>query len=126
MRLVSKLQSLARKELRIGYNSEFFQLYPFLTVTDDIADAMIYASHMIYASRMKTGTDIILIFAPQIYHTCKTSISYSFTAYIILLQQYIIDKDLLLRYNKVKKGVLYEKTDLYYCAMLSFVLAVFL
>ena len=32
-----------RKELRIGYNSEFFQLYPFLTVTDDIAVAMIYA-----------------------------------------------------------------------------------
>ena len=32
-----------RKELRIGYNSEFFQLYPFLTVTDDIAGAMIYA-----------------------------------------------------------------------------------
>ena len=32
-----------RKELRIGYNSEFFQLYPFLAVTDDIADAMIYA-----------------------------------------------------------------------------------
>ena len=32
-----------RKELRIGYNSEFFQLYPFLAVTDDIAGAMIYA-----------------------------------------------------------------------------------
>ena len=32
-----------KKELRIGYNSEFFQLYPFLAVTDDIAGAMIYA-----------------------------------------------------------------------------------
>ena len=60
---------------------------------------MIYASHMIYASRMKTGTDIIFIFAPQIYHTCAASISYSFTEYIILLRQYIIDKHLLLRYN---------------------------
>ena len=72
-----------RKELRIGYNPEFFQLYPFLTVTDDIADAMIYASHMIYASRMKTGTDIIFIFASQIYHTCAASISYGFAVYHI-------------------------------------------
>ena len=71
----------------------FFQRYPFPTVTDDIANAMISASQMIYASRMK-GTDIIMsaannkvpgypleifdfvsgsgsyiIFAKQIYHT---------------------------------------------------------
>ena len=69
-----------------------FQLYPFLAVTDDIADTMIYASHIIYASRMKIGTDIIFIFAPQIYHTCAASISYSHSVYIILHQQYIIDK----------------------------------
>ena len=37
---------------------------------------MIYASHMIYASRMKTGTDIIFIFAQQVYHTRLPSISY--------------------------------------------------
>ena len=73
-----------RKELRIVSNPEFFQLYPFLSVTDDIANAMIYAPHMIYAPRMKiSGTDIIpylrrkyITLAKQVYHTRLTSISY--------------------------------------------------
>ena len=104
------LSTLHRKELRIGYNSEFFQLYPFLTVTDDIADAMIYAS------RMKTGTDIILIFAPQIYHTCKASISYGFGVYHIS-QRYIIDIYVILCYLPLSAAywVLHKKLRFKIC-----------
>ena len=51
-------------------------------VTDDIADAMISASQMIYASRIK-GTDIISYLRTQIYHTaCR--ISYRHRRYIII------------------------------------------
>ena len=45
--------------------------------TGDIADAMIYAPHMIYALRMKLN-GYNSIFAQQIYHACEASISYGF------------------------------------------------
>ena len=88
MARISFSSPIHRKKLRIVSNPEFFQLYPFLVVTDDIADAMIYASHMIYATRIKVRTDIIFIFAPQIYHTCAASISYGFAVYHIALAIY--------------------------------------
>ena len=50
-----------KKSLLSTDKGDFFQLYPFPAVTDDIADAMISASQMIYASRM-VGTDIISYF----------------------------------------------------------------
>ncbi len=42
-------------------------MIPFLAVTDDIADAMISASKMIYASRVKERI---------LYHICIANISY--------------------------------------------------
>ena len=105
-----------KKELRIVSNPEFFQLYPFLTVTDDIAGAMIYASHMIYASRMKVRTDIIFIFALQIYHTCAASISYGFGVYHIS-QRYIIDIYVILCYLPLSAAylVLHKKLRFKIC-----------
>ena len=49
--------------------------------TGDIADAMISASQMIYASRMKERI---------LFHACKASISCGGEPYIILRQQYYI------------------------------------
>ena len=52
-------------------SAEALELYPFLAVTDDIADAMIYLR---YDIRCAYEIDN-LIFASQIYHTCEASIS---------------------------------------------------
>ncbi len=48
-------------------------------VTDYIADAMISASQMIYASRMKERI---------LYHICKANISYGIAVYHIALAIY--------------------------------------
>ena len=56
--------------------------------TDDIADAMISATQMIYASRMKERI---------LYHTCEANASYR-------QRRYIIEKYSILWYNKIKKG----------------------
>ena len=47
--------------------------------TGDIVDAMISASQMIYASRMKERI---------LYHACEASISYGFAVYHIALAIY--------------------------------------
>ena len=68
---------------------------------------MISATQMIYASRIKNGYNSI--FAPQIYHTCEASISYSHSVYIILRQQYIIDKRRLFWYNLHERRCYYVR-----------------
>ena len=62
----------------------FASLFSMISVpcgTGDIADAMISASQMIYASRMKERI---------LYHACEASISYGLP-YIISRKRYIIE-----------------------------------
>ncbi|MBR5322681.1 MAG: hypothetical protein IKU48_03960 [Clostridia bacterium] len=55
--------------------------------TGDIADAMISAPQMIYASRMKERI---------LYHACRRQVYHTAMPYIISRQRYIIEKDKIL------------------------------